>query len=125
MIYDQKPVDDYRPLKKRQPVPAPPLNVAVRARCVAPRRGRRRPTTQLRLQRALWNHGCPLELQLCSGNPCKAVACAAPAATHPPPPPPPPLRSRLQAAQAKLQESKDAKKKEAEEAGKEEEEDDL
>ncbi|PSC67593.1 sodium channel type 4 subunit alpha isoform X2 [Micractinium conductrix] len=26
--YDQKPVEDYKPLKKRQPVPAPPLNVA-------------------------------------------------------------------------------------------------
>lgn len=29
MIYDSKPVDEYRPLKKQQPVPAPPLNVAV------------------------------------------------------------------------------------------------
>ncbi|KAI7836314.1 hypothetical protein COHA_009822 [Chlorella ohadii] len=28
MIYDSKPVDEYRPLKKQQPVPAPPLNVA-------------------------------------------------------------------------------------------------
>ena len=30
--YDQKPVEDYKPLKKRQPVPAPPLNVAVRCK---------------------------------------------------------------------------------------------
>lgn len=30
MIYDSKPVEEYRPLKKQQPVPAPPLNVAVR-----------------------------------------------------------------------------------------------
>lgn len=31
MVYDSKPVEEYRPLMKRQPVPAPPLNVAVRA----------------------------------------------------------------------------------------------
>jgi hypothetical protein len=30
LIYDSKPVEEYRPLKKRQAVPQAPLNVEVR-----------------------------------------------------------------------------------------------
>jgi hypothetical protein len=93
LIFDQKPVEDYRPLKKRHALPAPPLNVAVRlgpAACLASHAA----------MTSLPHHNDMAAIYLSIRTP-----------------------HALQAAQAKLQESKDAKKRAKQEAGKADEDD--
>lgn len=99
LIYDSKPVEEYRPLKKRQPMPSAPLSRAVS-----------RWTTAL----------CAAWQPQRRASQCVAQAREAPAAVAP-------VDARcalpatpLQAAQAALQESADAKKRASKEGADEE-----